>query len=322
MSTALAKVGAGFTLAPTNWKELLEFAELAAKSDLVPKDYRGKPANVVLAVQWGGELGVAPLQALQGIAVINGRAAVYGDLMLALCMQHPDYVDTIETYDEKTQTATCIAQRKGRSDKIGAFSQEDVKRAGLGSTHNTYPKRMKQFRARGFALRDQWTDVLKGMISAEEAKDYPKDVRAEVVSSKNVDEPKPEPKPEERKSTPPPPAASVGPAFAESWPDKAWAGKPLQGAPGNVLSDYAAWVQGIIDDPKRARFHKKAQQSMADVEAELQRLLDEEAERAMSASDAPAKPDDVAVRLQQQIDAGRSEPSEDGNASWGLEAPQ
>src|SRR3989337_1914380 len=62
------KARVGFTLAPTNWKELLEFAELAAKSDLVPKDYRGKPANIVLAVQWGGELGVAPLQAMQGIA--------------------------------------------------------------------------------------------------------------------------------------------------------------------------------------------------------------------------------------------------------------
>ncbi|HLA14056.1 MAG TPA: hypothetical protein VJZ25_03450, partial [Gemmatimonadaceae bacterium] len=181
MTTALAKTGAGFTLAPTNWKELLEFAELAAKSDLVPKDYRGKPANIVLAVQWGGELGVAPLQALQGIAVINGRASVWGDLMLALCMQHPDYVDTIETYDPQTQTATCIAQRKGRSDKVHTFSQEDVKRARLGSTHDTYPRRMKQNRARGFALRDQWTDVLKGMISVEEAKDYKHEVRGEVI---------------------------------------------------------------------------------------------------------------------------------------------
>ncbi len=131
MTTAIVKQGVGFTLAPTSWRELLEFAELAAKSDLVPKDYRGKPANIVLAVQWGGELGVAPLQALQGIAVINGRASVWGDLMLALCMQHPDYEDTIETYDEKTQTATCIAKRRGRSDKIGTFSQEDVKRAGI-----------------------------------------------------------------------------------------------------------------------------------------------------------------------------------------------
>jgi hypothetical protein len=32
---------------------------------------------------------------------------------------------------------------------------------------------MMQMRARGFALRDAFPDVLKGMITAEEAQDYP-----------------------------------------------------------------------------------------------------------------------------------------------------
>jgi hypothetical protein len=36
---------------------------------------------------------------------------------------------------------------------------------------------MMQMRARGFALRDAFPDVLKGMITAEEAQDYPDDAK-------------------------------------------------------------------------------------------------------------------------------------------------
>ena len=52
------------TLAPTNMKEAMEFAGLLAKSDIVPKDYQGKPGNVLVAIQWGMEIGLQPMQAM------------------------------------------------------------------------------------------------------------------------------------------------------------------------------------------------------------------------------------------------------------------
>ncbi len=60
-----------------------------------------------------------------------------------------------------------------------------------------YPKRMLQLRARGFALRDAFPDVLKGLVTAEEAQDYPTQPEPVVVRPK-FDEPtvvklKPEP---------------------------------------------------------------------------------------------------------------------------------
>ena len=45
--------------------EMKLFAEVISKSGLVPKDYQGKPANCFVAIQWGMECGLAPLQALQ-----------------------------------------------------------------------------------------------------------------------------------------------------------------------------------------------------------------------------------------------------------------
>lgn len=70
--------------------------------------------------------------------------------------------------------AVCIAKRHGSSPVTARFSVMDAKRAGLwtkAGPWQTYPRRMLQMRARSFALRDAFPDVLKGLISVEEALD-------------------------------------------------------------------------------------------------------------------------------------------------------
>ncbi|MFL6427861.1 MAG: hypothetical protein ACJ71S_06425 [Acidobacteriaceae bacterium] len=160
------------TLEPTTLKEAWEFSEIVAKSELAPKDYRGKPANVLVAIQFGKELGVPPMQALQGIAVVNGRPAVWGDLMWALVTNHPDFEDSEEVVTEDRATVTLT--RRGRKPVTDTFTLADAKLAGLlgNAVWKTYPKRMLLWRARTFAARTLFPDALKGMISVEEAGDY------------------------------------------------------------------------------------------------------------------------------------------------------
>jgi hypothetical protein len=167
-------------LTPTNFAEAMQFADALAKSTMVPREYQRQPANILVALQWGQELGLGPLQALQSIAVINGRPAVYGDAMLALVRGSPHCADIIERIvgsgDE--MTAECQAMRKGASMVTGRFSVSDAKRAALwgkAGPWKQYPLRMLQLRARGFALRDAFPDVLRGVISAEEAADIPRE---------------------------------------------------------------------------------------------------------------------------------------------------
>lgn len=173
--------------APVTLDEAMRFSDMLSKSQMVPKAYQGKPEDVLVAVQWGKELGLAPLQALQNIACINGKPSVYGDAAMALVQASPVCED-IEEYFENEGTpnpvAVCVAKRKGRKPVIAKFSVEDAKRAGLwgkGGPWQAYPKRMMQMRARGFALRDAFPDVLKGLITAEEAQDYP-DVPAKDIT--------------------------------------------------------------------------------------------------------------------------------------------
>jgi hypothetical protein len=175
----LATTNQGF--APVTLDEAMRFSEMLSKSQMVPKAYQGKPEDVLVAVQWGKELGLAPLQALQNIACINGKPSVYGDAAMAL-VQASSVCEGIEEFFEGEGTpnpiAVCVAHRRNRTPVTAKFSVEDAKRAGLWNKPGpwqAYPKRMMQMRARGFALRDAFPDVLKGLITAEEAQDYPQE---------------------------------------------------------------------------------------------------------------------------------------------------
>jgi hypothetical protein len=165
--------------APQTMTEAIEFSNMLSRSQMVPKNYQNKPEDVLVAVQWGYEIGLAPLQALQNISVINGKPSVYGDAAMALVQASPvweDVQETIEGDGTSNPVAICKVKRRGRSEVISKYSVEDAKRAGLWGKQgpwSQYPKRMLQMRARGFALRDAFPDVLKGLITAEEAQDMP-----------------------------------------------------------------------------------------------------------------------------------------------------
>jgi hypothetical protein len=181
MSNIAVSQGNGF--APANIDEAMRLAETLARSSMVPKNYQGKPEDILVATIWGKEIGLATMQALQNISVINGKPSVYGDAMMALVQASPvceDVEEFFEDTDKPNFVAVCVASRKGRKPVTVKFSVEDAKRAGLWGKQgpwSAYPKRMMQMRARGFALRDAFPDVLKGMITAEEAQDYPDEAK-------------------------------------------------------------------------------------------------------------------------------------------------
>jgi hypothetical protein len=165
-------------LALDTFEDAFRFSKLVATSDFAPKDFRGKPESCLLAIQHGAELGLSPMQSLQSIAVVNGRPSVYGDTALAVCKGSPvcEWVrETIEGEGEH-MIAVCQAKRRGDAQPVESrFGVAEAKKAGLWGKQGPwtqYPRRMLQMRARGFALRDAFPDVLRGLVTAEEAADY------------------------------------------------------------------------------------------------------------------------------------------------------
>ncbi len=173
----LATKGAGFALQPSNMTEAMQMADMLSKSQMVPKSYQGKPNDTLVAMMMGSELGLNPIQAIQNIAVINGKPAIYGDALLALVQNHPSFGGHEESFDPTTMTATCTVWRKGETKQhTQTFSQADAKAANLWGKQgpwSQYPKRMLMWRARGYALRDKFADALGGLITVEEAQDIP-----------------------------------------------------------------------------------------------------------------------------------------------------
>lgn len=169
------------TLAPQNMTEAMEFSKMLSQSQMVPKNYQRQPQDILVALQWGYEVGLQPLQALQNIAVINGKPSIYGDAALALVKNHPNcrgVSETIEGEGDK-RVAVCTVKRAYGSEieeTKKTFSIQDAKTARLWGKQGPwqqYPERMLAMRARGFAIRDAFPDALKGIITQEEAEDIP-----------------------------------------------------------------------------------------------------------------------------------------------------
>jgi len=158
--------------------EAMTFGKMLAGSSFVPKDFRGKPEDCVLAVQHGAELGLGPMQSVQSIAVINGRPSIWGDAAIALVKGSAVCEYISERIEGEGDSMTAICEAKRRTDPtatVSTFSVADAKKAGLwgkAGPWQQYPKRMLQLRARGFALRDAFPDILRGLVTAEEAQDY------------------------------------------------------------------------------------------------------------------------------------------------------
>lgn len=178
MSTEISTQRAG-GLALQTFDDAFRFSKMVAASEFAPKDFKGKPESCLLAIQHGSEVGLSPMQSLQSIAVINGRPTIWGDAALALVQSSPvcEYVREYTEGDGENLTAVCEAKRRGYpAPTVSRFSMADAKRAGLAGKSgpwSQYPARMLALRARGFALRNAFADALRGLITAEEAQDYP-----------------------------------------------------------------------------------------------------------------------------------------------------
>lgn len=181
----------GGPLAARTVDEALRIAELLSKSSMIPEQYRNKPADVLVAIQFGYELGLHPLQAMQDIAVIGKRPAVYGDTALALCKRSGLFVE--ESFEEKVEgdgdarVGICRVQRRSGMVTERRFTVLQAKKAGLwgkAGPWTQYSDRMLVLRARSFALRDTFPDVLKGLAVAEDFIAMP--VEAEVLPADDL----------------------------------------------------------------------------------------------------------------------------------------
>lgn len=168
----LVQLRAGNAIAPivpTTIDEVFRLANGISKSGLAPKGM-STTEQISIALMTGLELGLPPMQAIQRIAVINGRPTLWGDALPALLWAHGFKIEE----DVSDDGARCTIVRPDGTKVTRTFTEKDARKAGLwgkSGPWTQYPQRMLLMRARGFAARDGAADVLSGLYLAEEMQD-------------------------------------------------------------------------------------------------------------------------------------------------------
>lgn len=168
----------------STFDDLKSMALLIAKAGVVQDCYKNRDGTVnvpalAICIQAGLEVGFSPIQSIKDIYVINGRPCLHSDGPLAL-VQASGHFNGIKEWIEGEPgtdgwTAYCTIWRKGVEHPVTeSFSWAEAKQAGLTGKQNwkNYPKRMLRNRARTFAIRTLFADVMKGLGDREEAQDF------------------------------------------------------------------------------------------------------------------------------------------------------
>lgn len=221
MSTNVVTLKAGSSLGaiyPQSIEDVYRLATMAFKAGMIKPQRVGygdnavtEDAEAVLArgtmiIMQGMELGVPPMQAVQLLAMINGRITAHSEAVPGMLLAHGCKIKETWTGKEMADDWTCHVEltRPGGDKFTGSFSVKDAKQAGLwdqspmktayGKTKPNdaawfrYPKRMLKARALGFVGKDGAADFLKGIQVREEVED-----QIRVSQMHDVTPAKPEP---------------------------------------------------------------------------------------------------------------------------------
>jgi hypothetical protein len=156
----------------------VRFAQLLADADLLPRQFVGRPANVLYAVEYGRTLGITPVAAITGIHVIEGKPSASSGLIGALVRKagHKLRVKSdglswataqIVRADDPDFTYECTWNLQ-RAEQAGLLQIKDGKpfardRNGKPATWEKYTAAMLKARAITEVARDACEDVLFGL---------------------------------------------------------------------------------------------------------------------------------------------------------------
>jgi hypothetical protein len=185
--------------------EKVKYADFLAASDLLPAQYRRKPANVLWAMEYGDAVGLATVVAINGVHVIEGKPSPAASTASALVRSKGHKLRVwYERTAEGCEFGRAVAELVRRDDPDFTFratwSVEDSVRAeicqvrdgqivhrtrqGNAGNWQKFPVQMMKARVLGEVCRDGAQDVLLGLVYlAEEHPDVELDEAGQVVSA-------------------------------------------------------------------------------------------------------------------------------------------
>jgi hypothetical protein len=150
----------------------MTYAQALSGSGLLPEAYRGKPANVLVALEYGAALGIPPMVSIQQVHIVQGRPVASAQLIGALVRKAGH---RLRVTGDATQ-ARCEITRADDPDFtfVAEWTIERARDAKLTGkeTWRAYPANMLKARAITECARDACPEALAGVAyTAEELGD-------------------------------------------------------------------------------------------------------------------------------------------------------
>jgi hypothetical protein len=152
----------------------MDYARAVSSAALLPQAYRGKPADIMLAVGLGQSMGLSPAESLYRIDVIQGKPTASAELIAANVRKAGHKLRV--TGDERSATATIVRSDDPDFEFTVTRDQAWAQAMGLVSKDNykKQPGTMLQWRAITAVARLACPEALYGVAyTADEMTDLP-----------------------------------------------------------------------------------------------------------------------------------------------------
>lgn len=154
-----------------------KFANIFAKSDIVPAHYRGKPENTFIAVQTAYRMNLDPMLIMQNTYVVSGKLGMNSTFAISLANSSGIFDGGIRYRIDgsgEELKVTAYANLKKTGEEISyTISMRDASAEGWtqNKKYKTLPELMLRYRAAVFLIRTHVPEVLNGMHIVEEIED-------------------------------------------------------------------------------------------------------------------------------------------------------
>lgn len=158
----------------------MQVAEAMCSTELVPKQYRGKPHDGAAAILYGAELGLNAIQSLQQVMVINGKPGVEARTMVGLLRAHGYRFDVTEN----TDTAVTVVGTAPTGETYTArWTIEMAQQAGYtkNSLYKQIPAAMLYAKAATEVCRRLGSHILSGIAYSVEELRLSEPVQAQAT---------------------------------------------------------------------------------------------------------------------------------------------
>lgn len=154
-----------------NMAELKDLARMAAASKL----FNFTPEQALMLMMTGRDLGFSYAQSMRMFYLVNGRATLSADAMVAVCLSHKDVCEYFVNVSTDDKQSTWETKRVGTpGPQRYTFTIKDAEAAGLlkkNPTWSAHPTRMLRARAKAFLARDVYPELLAGLSDEDEAEE-------------------------------------------------------------------------------------------------------------------------------------------------------